>query len=148
MSKEIRESNRPIIAVGVLIFNSDNKILLGERFSNFGKGMNALPGGKVEKNETFVKSAERELFEETGLCDSVISFGKYISIAYENIFGLDGLTVGILARTESEPKEIVGEEIGNWKWYDIENLPENIFPPSKRIIDNYKCKKILFRQNR
>lgn len=143
MSKENIEKRKPIIAVGVLIFNSENKILMGERFSEFGKGMMALPGGKVGKNEVFIDTAIREVLEETGLSDPQIDFGNIISMVYENVYGLDGLTVGFIAKTKNEPKDVAEEEIGNWGWFDINKLPENIFLPSARIIENYKIKQVL-----
>jgi len=138
MTERGAENKRPIIAVGVLVFNNLGEVLLGERYSAFGKGMFAIPGGKLERKETFIDAAIREVDEETGLKNKDIIFGRYISVAYEQVYGLEGLTIGVEAYTEAVPKEIISEEIGSWRWVSLDNLPENLFLPSKRIISNYQ----------
>lgn len=134
---ERRENRVPIIAVGVLVFNSNGLVLLGERIEAFGRGTIGLPGGKVNKNETFAEAAVRETGEEAGILESDLVMGEYISVSYENIMGYDGLTVGVKAFTNGEPNN-GNDEIGNWAWYSLDSLPDNLFPPSKRILENYK----------
>jgi len=34
------------------------------------------------------------------------------------------------------------EEITEWKWFDLDNLPEKIYSPSAKMINNYLSKKI------
>lgn len=48
---------------------TDKKILAVKRSpkDNIFGGMYALPGGKMEKNETILETAKRELFEEAGV---------------------------------------------------------------------------------
>lgn len=56
--------------VGVLILNPKNQVLLQLRDKKEGilnPGVWALPGGLLYKNETVVRSAKREVYEETGL---------------------------------------------------------------------------------
>lgn len=127
----------PVTAVGVLLVNPEGKILLGKRKEKFGQGMYGLPGGQVEKVELFFEAGSREVEEETGIKKDSITIEKFISVSYERIFEKDGLTVGVIAYTSEEPED-VNDEIGDWSWYSIDSLPENLFPPSERIIDNYK----------
>ena len=56
----------PQIAVGAIVIR-DNKILLVKRSLPPGKGLWAIPGGRVELGETLQKAAEREVREETGV---------------------------------------------------------------------------------
>jgi 8-oxo-dGTP diphosphatase len=62
---------RPVLAVGLLVFNEENELLLIQRGRPPAEGRWTVPGGKVELGETLVEAAERELKEETGLSATV-----------------------------------------------------------------------------
>lgn len=59
-------SEKAIITNMCMIENEDGQILVQNRNSEDWPGV-TLPGGKVEKSESFVDSVVREVFEETGL---------------------------------------------------------------------------------
>jgi len=54
----------PQVAVGAVVIR-DNKVLLVKRKQPPGKGLWAIPGGRVELGETLKEAAEREVREET-----------------------------------------------------------------------------------
>ena len=56
----------PQIAVGAIVIR-DNKVLLVKRGQPPGKGLWAIPGGRVELGETLQEAAEREIKEEVNL---------------------------------------------------------------------------------
>lgn len=56
----------PQPAVGVVVFRKD-KILLVKRANQPGKGLWAIPGGRIKLGETLRQAAEREVREETGI---------------------------------------------------------------------------------
>ena len=58
---------RPVLAVGALIFDAENRILLIERGQEPLRGYWSLPGGAVETGETLETALRREVAEETGL---------------------------------------------------------------------------------
>lgn len=60
------ESERPLVGVGVAIVD-EGSILLIQRGHDPGKGLWAVPGGKVEYGESLREAARREAREETGL---------------------------------------------------------------------------------
>lgn len=59
--------DKPIVGVGVLVFDAHNRILLGKRKNVHGEHSWAPPGGHLEFGENFEECAIREVREETGL---------------------------------------------------------------------------------
>lgn len=59
-------SDRPIVGVGAVVVRS-GEILLVKRGRDPGRGLWAVPGGKVERGETMRAAVRREVLEETGL---------------------------------------------------------------------------------
>lgn len=58
---------RPLVAVGGVIINEQNQVLLVKRSKPPNKGEWAIPGGKVEFGETVFDAVKREMREETNL---------------------------------------------------------------------------------
>ncbi len=58
------------VAVGAVIVD-DDRLLLVERSAPPGKGLWAVPGGRVEHGETLTEAVAREVLEETGLTVTV-----------------------------------------------------------------------------
>jgi ADP-ribose pyrophosphatase len=57
----------PVAAVGGLIVNDDNELLMVRRARDPGKGKWGLPGGFVDRDETIEQALAREVLEETNL---------------------------------------------------------------------------------
>ncbi len=136
------------IGTGVLIINDENKILMGLRSSDpekadselKGEGTWTLPGGKMDFLESPIECAKRETKEET---DIDVKNLKLISVSDDKIPKAHFITLGFLCvEFEGEPKTMEPEEITEWKWFNMDSLPERIFSPSKKIIKNYLSKKI------
>ena len=130
--------DRPKVGIGILVVR-DGKILIGERISSHGSGTFQIPGGHLEFGETFEETAKREVEEETGLkniaVQGVISVNNDIAYIEE---GKHFVSVGVLAISNTgEPYDAEPLKSKNWKWYDPNNIPENMFSPSKKIIENW-----------
>ncbi len=133
---------KPGVGVGVMILKN-NHILLGLRNSNKekasselnGEGTWTMPGGKVEFHETLEEAAKRELEEETSLKTQSL---KVISITDDFTSEKHYVTIGFLTTDFlGEPKTMEKEEILKWEWFDIHDLPNNMYLPSKKIVEKY-----------
>lgn len=65
---------RLLVGVGVVVVD-DGHMLLIKRGKHPGKGLWAVPGGKVRFGEELVEAAKREVLEETGL---VVTVGQVV----------------------------------------------------------------------
>lgn len=58
---------RPIVGVGAVVLDAENRVLLARRAHEPLKGEWSLPGGGVEVGETLEAAVAREVLEETGV---------------------------------------------------------------------------------
>ena len=144
------EKQRARVGVGMMILNSKGEVLLGKRNDDpikassdlHGEGCWTMPGGKLDFGETVIDGAIRELLEETNL-KADKSKTILLSITDEIRPDTHYLTVGFLCKDfTGELKATEPEEISEWKWYNLNNLPSNVFLPSAKIIKNYLSNKV------
>ncbi len=136
-----------IIKVGLGIMIKDgNKILLGHR-AKTRKDTGGIhepdtwtfPGGKQEYNETVLEGAIREVKEETNLDISEL---EVFSVSDDIQPNKHYVTIQIIANKYSGDLKIMEPtKEDEWKWYDLDNLPSNIYTPTKHFIDKYKNNK-------
>jgi acetyl-CoA carboxylase carboxyl transferase subunit beta len=62
-----RQVQGPVAGVGVVVVDTGGRLLIVQRGEGAGKGLWAVPGGKVRWGETWREAAKREAREETGL---------------------------------------------------------------------------------
>ena len=136
----------PRPGVGIMLMNEKAEVLLGKRSDDpsktllHGENTWTLPGGSVTFGESLRECANREVLEETGIKLGALNT---ISISDEIVHDAHFVCIGFLCRKfEGEPKTREPEEITEWRWFPIGNLPDKMFPPSKKIIENYKNKRI------
>lgn len=86
-------------------------------------------GGKVEDyNTNLIKNAKREVKEEMGIEIKILDEAPFITYAVKETDEgkIDIILVHFLAERIGEIKP--GEEIKEWGWHDINNLPDDLAP--------------------
>jgi len=133
------------VAIGAFITNDKGQILMGLRKNISGAGEWQVPGGHLEYNERLVDGARREIQEETGL---IVGAMHIVSV-------IDELP-GMLSRPEShyvtiyftaqhlggEPRVMEPHKCAEWRWFSLDQLPEQMSPGMRHAIENYRDKRV------
>ena len=127
--KHIYDWPRPMVTVDAVVFSLSGgrtQVLLVNRGREPYKGKWAVPGGFVEIDEELEDAVVRELAEETGLTGVQLEQmrvfgrcgrdprGRQISIAFTGI------------AIEGQDKISAGNDAAKAKWFDTEELPEDM----------------------
>jgi len=146
MGNDINSNKKKVgVGFGVMILKG-GKILLGKRHSDpdkadselHGEGTWTMPGGKLEYEESFEDGATREVLEETSL---QLNGVKVICVNNDKNEFAHFVTIGLFSDNFSgESKVMEPDEIVEWRWFEIDNLPTPIYFPSAEIVENYKKK--------
>ncbi len=136
-----------------VVLEKDEKILLGLRHPDPEKADSAfksagewtLPGGKLDWGETFEEGAVREVKEETGID---IKNPEVISVHNCKNQHAHYMTIGLTAKEWSgEANVMEPDEIVKWDWFELDNLPNQIYFPSFEVIENYLQKKFYIKRS-
>ena len=122
----------------------EGRLLLGKRKNAFGAGHYSTPAGHIEKGETVLDCAKRELLEETGIDVDVDGF-EFLGVRLLKPYAIDGVTADpyvAFAVTPKgwtgEPKTMEPEKNEGWEWHPIGKLPEPMFPPVEMLMECVK----------
>jgi len=107
-------------------FIRDGKILLGLRHYTKDKwkviSVWTTPGGRCDEGEVLGENLMREVEEETGITNMTIT--QYVG-SYPG--AKEGDTVYVfLAETTEEAQLMEPEKFSEWRWFPVDNLPENL----------------------
>lgn len=137
------ENKKVGVGVGVMLLR-EGKILLGRRHTDadkadselHGEGTWTMPGGKLEFGETFEEGARREVYEETGI---ELGGMKVICVNNDKNEHAHFVTIGLFSdQFGGEPKIMEPDEIVEWRWFGLDDLPNPVYFPSAKIIENYR----------
>lgn len=127
-----------MVIAGAFVFDGENRFLLQQRSDT---GEWGLPGGFMEMDESVQDTAKREVYEETGLrMQELELFGIYSGSAYDKTFsnGDQVSMVQILFICRDYEGQLIeqNEESLHNKFYNLKNLPENLFPDHQLFFED------------
>lgn len=133
--------SRPLLMIGanVIVLNHKHEILLQLRTDNHCFG---IPGGALEIGESLEETAKRELAEETSLVAKQLELfniysGKDFYYKYPNgdeVFNV--ITTYICKEYEGSIQADLSE-CSHLTFYPLNNLPNNLNPPEKKILKEF-----------
>lgn len=138
----------PGVGIGIIIFNELKEVLLILRNSDALKADSAmrldgtwtLPAGKVKRNETLIEAAIRKAKAEVNLDVDDL---EIVSIADDINEYAHFVTIGLLANSYKGNIDLGNTlEHVDYKFFNLEELPDNLCEPSKKILNNYLNKRI------
>ena len=129
----------PVAAVGALVCNSENQLLLVRRARDPGKGRWGLPGGFVDRGEPVEAALAREVLEETEL---VVTACKFL-MTYPNQYkyrGVVGQVIDLFFVCDVENHNqvtLAPDELSEFAWIDSssEHLADMAFPSNRIAVD-------------
>ena len=102
-----------------------------------------MPGGMIEYGETFEEAGAREVMEETGV---IVKNLEVFCVQTDKNEHAHFISVGMIARDfDGTPEVMEKDVILKWEWFNLDNLPKNIFTPSKKTIDCFLSHKFYIR---
>lgn len=148
MIKDMSTTNFPKVGLGVLIFNSNNQILLGKRRNAHGASSWGPPGGHLEYEEGLEECAIRETLEEIGL---IIENPKFLAITNDIFKTENKHYVSIFMKAHLSDGQIVRNlephKVENWEWFHVNDLPNHLFLPLKQLSSGFAYGQSLEMQN-
>lgn len=131
---------RPAIATDIVLIaktSTEIYVLLIQRKNHPFKGMWAFPGGFMDINETLIETANRELFEETGIkLNELTFFGIYDYPQRDPRGRTIGVVYYALLENIIEPQS--GDDADQAQWFSIKQIPPLAFDHNIIIRDILK----------
>lgn len=112
-----------------------NKVLLGLRKNTFGAGTWALPGGHLEFLERADECLSREIKEEMNLnvpTHDMELLALTDDLQHDNNLHYIHITFAVDIKNK-EPELAEPEYCEEWRWFPIDDMPKEIFPPHQKI---------------
>ena len=120
-----------MINVSGPVIIKDNKVLLIKDKKDF---FWKFPGGQAEPNETLEQTCIREVKEELGI--DVSDLKHLLTITLQKDRNIKVKLIHYLANYSGNIK--LGNDIDEWAWLDLDNLPTDCAPNIKQVVDEYK----------
>jgi len=132
VTRPLRVSSRPrgarppvphgALGVGAILYGPRGLLLGRHR-----RGTWELPGGTVEPGESLQETVVRELAEETGIEASPADV-RLLGTLLDHVGDVVRVTVPArVTAWRGEPSDQPGERVGDWRWFALDRLPENLF---------------------
>jgi len=128
-----------MVGAAILVLDDRNPLMMMKRTDS---GCWGIPGGATEPGEAVEEAATRETREEIGLEIGEMSpfgvfFGPELYSKYPNGDEVYNVTIVYLSHDwQGEIK--LNDEHSEWKWSAADDIPEDVSPPVKPVIEQFK----------
>lgn len=126
----------PKINIDIIVIR-DDKVLLGllsDKWNTSGSPLYGIPGREIHFGEKIGETVKRNIHEEFN-CE--VAGYEVISVNANYEFGNHFIGIGVLATIDGDIEHVLVEDWDAWEWFDLDDIPENLFAPAKNAIDSY-----------
>ncbi len=126
----------PKANVDILVVK-DEKVLLGlltDKWKYEGENVWGVPGRDIRFGEKISDTVKRNIKEEFG---AKVKSYKIISVNANYALGNHYIGIGVVCEIDTEPKVLLPEDWKEWKWFSKKEIPENLFPSAKNLLECY-----------
>jgi len=128
-----------MVGAAILVLDSAERLLMLKRSDS---GCWGLPGGATEPGEVVEDAAKRETLEEAGIEVGEMSLfnvfsGQELFYRYPNGDEVYNVTIIYLSR-DWRGEVTLNEEHTAWNWFATHEIPEDVSPPIKPVIEQFK----------
>lgn len=137
----MKESQKPKLNVDILVVR-DGKILLGlltDKWKYNGKPAWGVPGRDIKFREKISDTVKRNIKEEFN-CN--VTRYKIICVNANYALGNHYIGIGVVCEIDGEPKNLIPEDWKEWHWFSTKEIPENLFPATKNLVECYLKNKV------
>lgn len=125
-----------MVGAATLLLDKQDRLLLMKRSDS---GCWGPPGGATEPGEVVEEAAKRETFEETSLEVGELSLfgvfsGPELYYKYPNGDEVYNVTIVYISR-EWRGEVRLNHEHTEWKWFRVDQIPEDLSPPIRPVIE-------------
>lgn len=130
------ETNRPKVWVWVIV-RKEWKVLLQKRINSHWDWTWCFPGGHLEFWEQIEECARRETVEEAWITIKNISIWPFTNDIFEKE-NKHYITIYVISDYDNwEVRIMEPEKCEKWDWFDWDNMPENLFIPTKNLVQQW-----------
>ena len=127
-----------LIPSAYLVLLQNNSILLSRRYNTgYCDGSYSFPAGHLNGGETVKQAMVREAKEEIGVVLEPADL-ELVHVMNRNIPGNERIDFFFTAKKwQGEPKNMEPEKCDDLRWFQLNDLPQNIIPYIRQAIDSF-----------